>query len=285
MGVNMKTYHLPFTDIRLHRIAEPSDTIHAWCTSRVLTGGFFEWGPPDAPGADGMRFDPHTRELVAVGRYRRPGATMRHCHPVQIEPHPGKPCWLLTTGARELPRIIGLTGAAGAGKDTVAGILGLHKRVAFADALRREVCDAFGVSGATSLLTNRETKAVPTPWLSTRNCTDAGFCKLTPDHAVWRSPREIMQLWGTEYRRAQDADYWVKQVEPLLTGPTVVTDVRFDNEANLIRRHGGEIWQVARPGFDAHGGHASDVDGSRFAPDRVIHNTGSLDDLRVEVLR
>jgi hypothetical protein len=43
---------------------------------------------------------------------------------------------------------------------------------------------------------------------------------------------------------------------------------------------GGKIWQVQRPGVAPVNGHSSEVDGSQFAPVRVIRNDGDLKQLR-----
>ncbi len=179
-------------------------------------------------------------------------------------------------------KLIALCGAAGAGKDTVADILPARK-LAFADALYREVAEAWGIEQ--HVLRCRETKETPQERLALFRCADDNFVVDSHfgDHwGVARSPRQILQWWG-DYRRAQDPDYFVKQMRP--DGDTVITDVRFPNEAALVRQLGGQLWQIRRPGYEAGGtGHASDTDGSEFRPDVVLENFGSLDDLRRTVL-
>lgn len=183
-------------------------------------------------------------------------------------------------------RIIGLTGARGAGKDTVAKMLAseLFVRTAFADALYIEVAKAYGVP--VDLLQYRSTKETPLMALALERCADLGFVARMRDvfaqelaecakHAwlpesldffaairqdevlaQWmaepRSPRFILQYWGTEYRREVSGDsYWRDQVSSQLqTRPDekfVVTDVRFPDEANLLRSMGGAIIRVTRP--------------------------------------
>lgn len=196
------------------------------------------------------------------------------------------------------PLIIGLCGPAGAGKDTVAAILRAHagfRALAFADALREEVCSAYGIEPL--FLTRRELKDSPQAYLALGKCADQAFVnavrrKLQPMQADTflteaRSPRQVMQWWGTEYRRAQRATYWLDQVaqsvrnlnRAILQRTFVITDVRFTNEATAVRNMGGQIWQVTRPGAEATGGHASDVSGAEFNPDQIISNTGTVHDL------
>lgn len=191
------------------------------------------------------------------------------------------------------PKIIGLTGPAGSGKDSVADAI-VHltgaTRIAFADALRAEVCAAFGVPLA--YLTNRETKEHPISALALARCTDLRFVRWMQSHGVNlngpRSPRWVMQQWGTEYRRRQDSEYWCKKVVRRIgsalhihKSPLVVlTDVRFADEAITATDLGGVIWQVQRPGYvvpaDAH---ASETTGAEFMPDRVIDNSEGLPEL------
>ena len=178
-------------------------------------------------------------------------------------------------------KLIALCGAAGAGKDTVADMLPARK-LAFADALYREVAEAWGVEP--HVLRCRETKELPTELLAVDLCMDNGFREDFAKHwqALPRSPRQILQWWG-DYRRAQDPEYFVNRLQPV--GDTVITDVRFPNEAALVRQLGGQLWQICRPGYEAGGtGHASDTDGCEFRPDVILHNSGGLDDLRRMVL-
>ncbi len=55
--------------------------------------------------------------------------------------------------------------------------------------------------------------------------------------------RPVLQAWGTEFRRSQDPDYWVKKAEESITRtevgiPIVFTDARFPNELDMLRSNG-----------------------------------------------
>ena len=206
------------------------------------------------------------------------------------------------------PTIIALTGLAGTGKDSVADILVRHAsfhKLAFADALRHEVTEAYRLrmDDTIALLTDRAAKETPTQRLALTECSDFGFIgavALATRATVsqdWcnapRSPRQIMQWWGTEYRRAQRVDYWthrladhIRQLHKLDGRDRfVIPDCRFENEATMVRRRGGLVWQVCRAGIESvEGNHASQTDGSKLGPDNIIDNHASLDVLRDQVM-
>mgnify|MGYP000623823805 CR=1 FL=1 len=204
-------------------------------------------------------------------------------------------------------QIIALTGLAGTGKDTAADILATHcgfTKLAFADALRAEVQSAYNVPA--ELLTRRDLKEMPTAALALVECTDMGFVgamaramMMQGMALTWgwleaqRSPRQILQWWGTEYRRAQRVNYWLELLRDrirqlhALDGRTrfVITDCRFENEAAMIRAMGGVVWQITRDGVQSvEGQHASATDGTRLNPSVVIDNSGTLHSLREAVL-
>lgn len=202
--------------------------------------------------------------------------------------------------------LIGLTGPKGSGKDTVASLLRTHAGfypIAFADALREEIGHAFCIEPL--YLIRPETKEHPLSDLALRKClSDAFVGRMALQHLdrgvdidmdAPRSPRQIMQWWGTEYRRTQDADYWTVMLERrierlIMSGDQrriVVTDVRFDNEVACIRAEefGGVLWQVTRTGRDVpEGSHVSEVTGEQFEPDAVIDNSGDIRHLQQQVL-
>jgi hypothetical protein len=98
------------------------------------------------------------------------------------------------------------------------------------------------------------------------------------------SVRRILQWWGTEYRRNQDADYWTKawekKLEQLDLSQThvLVDDVRFMNELEMIRKHGGFFIRVERPGFNGANDHSSENSLDGFdAWDVVIINDAGLE--------
>ena len=179
--------------------------------------------------------------------------------------------------------IIGMLGAKGAGKDTVAERLVKYHgfiRVGFADELYRQVANTFGVT--VDFLGNRTTKESPLPELALKNCADPEFVKIALEIAkkekvpglkglflrlynsfsnsyllnAPRSPRWTLQLWGSEYRRIAGGNdsYWLNIVKDVISkNPTanyVITDVRFKNEATFTTSFGGILVRVRRKKID-----------------------------------
>lgn len=199
--------------------------------------------------------------------------------------------------------ILGLSGKAGAGKDSVADYLvrryGFVK-FSFSDALYREVAEAFGLEDE-SLLRDRATKEIQTKRLALCNCADkrfvdlmlAGKSDVVSAVALLEaalSPRQVLQWWGTEYRRAQDPDYWVKQAQDFVFGVRglfrypemapqhfVNTSVRFPNERGWIRSFGGNVWHIHRDGVDSVAEHQSEAGLPVLTDERQLWNNYTLE--------
>lgn len=191
--------------------------------------------------------------------------------------------------------VIGLAGRAGAGKDSCADILVARYqfvRLAFADALRLEIQDGFWVDPA---LFGVDMKEVCTPALAIGRCNDAQFIKrmvaLGINPAEPRSARQIMQWWGTEYRRHQDEHYWARRLTQKIDqlcfeghNRFVVTDVRFPNEAHTIKQLGGKLWLIRRKQAEClAASHVSEQLIDSLRPDVVVRNDESLSVLNLSV--
>lgn len=171
--------------------------------------------------------------------------------------------------------LIGLCGAAGSGKDTVASILretAQFYRVAFADPLYEMAAIVTGLLPED--LQDRELKEQEIDWIG-------------------KSPRQLLQTLGTEWgRNTVSESLWIdigmRRIDRLLADGrnVVVTDVRFDNEAAAVKSAGGEVWQVIRGEGCVRGvsmRHSSEDGISEVLIDKNIGNWGSLVRLRETV--
>lgn len=171
--------------------------------------------------------------------------------------------YMLTSGVK----LIGITGKAGAGKDTIADYLyNTYKDYyyePFAWGLKQAAKAAFCLEDAN--VTDRELKEQVNEFWGV-------------------SPRSILQFMGTEFFRdnAQKllpgigSDFWIKRMYGRLEGllaeedsgayepgdTIIIPDLRFQNEYDFIRKNGGIVIHVKRP--EATGevgitGHASEA--------------------------
>jgi hypothetical protein len=210
-----------------------------------------------------------------------------------------------------LPILIGLAGYAGSGKDTAADYL-VHThgfiKLAFADPLREEVANAWRINPAGQhIFSERSLKEHSTSLLALAHCADGAFVEaiiaeskqngeLTDDElrdALYcpRSPRWVLQHWGTNYRRWLTAeDYWARQIarrieQHMADGQSVViSDVRFDDEAELIHKNGGQVWRVWRHQVTPTGySHSSETPISTRLVNSTLSNDGTIGDMEANI--
>ncbi len=137
--------------------------------------------------------------------------------------------------------LVGITGACGAGKSTVARHLCEGhgwREMSFADPLKEGVMHMFGLR------------------------PEQVYCdKETVDPFWGVAPRALLQVVGTELVRErlaqhlpQVAPVWVRALDRRLSAllasdpdaKVVIPDVRFEDEVEYIRARGGAIWHVSR---------------------------------------
>jgi dephospho-CoA kinase len=193
-------------------------------------------------------------------------------------------------------KLIGICGQAGSGKDTISDLFESHgfTKIAFADPIKRSIMDWYGFS--------EEQVFGPSEF---RN-------KL--DKKVNLTPRFVLQTIGTEIARQIDELTWVnyamRVVDILLnnrcvhycqrrgvchsiyTSPrigVIISDVRFINEINNIKKHGGKVIKIVRDGSGLSGSsgkHQSENEMLNIPNDcfdLVIDNNGTLMDLKKTV--
>src|SRR5690242_8685342 len=140
--------------------------------------------------------------------------------------------------------IVGLSGKRGSGKDELSKKLYPlgWERWSYADELKRKIREEFGL---TIEQTDGTLKEIPTQYVN--------------EQGKALTPRDIMTLCGAYYR-AIDPLYWVKVVFKRLnetsfqtlnavvhTRKIVITDVRFPNEVEYLKREGAKIIRINRP--------------------------------------
>ena len=157
--------------------------------------------------------------------------------------------------------LIGISGKKKSGKDTAAKIISeqldnsviLH----FADALKLEIAQATGFS-----------------------------LRYIDEHKD--NFRLILQGWGTDFRRKiYGEDYWIKKLHEFIVEESednislsddcfnlIIADVRFQNEFDYIKSHGGIMIHMIRS-VDYSDNHISETELDEVKHDYTIHNIGT----------
>ena len=173
--------------------------------------------------------------------------------------------------------LIGITGRAQSGKDTVADWLKDehgYRVFAFADPIY-EMVDLLARSLGHNFLFTGTARSF---WSDYKNVY------LTPEFSV----RRALQTLGTDWGRHQSPDIWIRAMDQRVrsTPPEeniVIPDVRFDNEVRFVHRFShSRILRIERPDLPDLGAawkeHESEM--QRLPFDHMITNDGTVNDLR-----
>ena len=169
--------------------------------------------------------------------------------------------------------IIGLSGYAQVGKDTVANYLVSNygfTKISFADPIREalyaldpKLTDYPGLPG------------ISLSWIVDRS----GWESVKKDSP---EARRLLQRFGTEVGRQMfGKDFWVHQglLRAKEHDKVVFADTRFMNEANAIRATGGQVWRIHKQGHGPVNGHPSEVALDDYRFDWTLPNYASIEDL------
>lgn len=205
-------------------------------------------------------------------------------------------------------KIIGLAGKAGAGKDSVANFLVESERftkIAFAAPLKELCCNVFDVEP--EYFDDRKLKEGELPCYIT--LTHSHIEKIEDALRKWgfdvdyiaqhnfidfvgtefKKPRQILQTIGDMLRNNIREDIFIVMLFSRikeLSSNVVVSDVRFKNERDALKKAGAKLVLVKRQELDSKDKHKSENDlGEEKEYDAVIKNDDiSLQALKSEVL-
>ena len=166
--------------------------------------------------------------------------------------------------------IIGLCGKAYSGKTTAACFFerGLYERKSFAKPLKDAAIAMTGLDE--KYFYDPDIKFETIPWIG-------------------KSPREILQLMGTNFvRQMINKDFWTLRMEEELSKVElrrniVIDDIRFRNEAALVKKLGGTTIKIQRNTGHENDGHESEnID---FPVDYVVDNNTTVDAMERQLAR
>lgn len=169
----------------------------------------------------------------------------------------------------ETTKLLGLAGKARAGKDTIADYvcknLG-YEHYWFSKPLKEAARHMFGLNDAQLY----------------------GELKETVDRRWKKSPREILQLLGTEVARDMfHKDLWIMRATQEFTRceqpGMVISDIRFENEATWVREAGGVVVHVRRPNAPSVRKHITESGIAIEPEDIIIDNIGTIQHLHREI--
>lgn len=166
------------------------------------------------------------------------------------------------------PAIIGFSGPARSGKDTAGAFVQAELGgylYAFAEPMK-QMLRPLGINMSDPYWEERKDDIVP---------------------ALGVSPRRLMQTLGTEWgRELINPELWVLLAKMRFLERRrrmIITDVRFENEADFVRSNGGIIVHMQPKQEYQVAAHISEDGIDVKEGDKIIVNDGSLEDLQTSV--
>lgn len=175
------------------------------------------------------------------------------------------------------PKLVAICGLAGSGKDTAAEALVEDgwARVAFADPIREALLRLDPDIPYRGCVLKLSSIIRQYGWdVAKRDCPPI---------------RRLLQRLGDEVgRQMWGQHFWTAQAQHVIFDfladgvPVVVTDVRYADEAKWVRDNMGLLVKIRRPGVLQLDHPSEEMD---FEPDMVLHNEGTMEELRSAIRR
>lgn len=187
------------------------------------------------------------------------------------------------TAPHEHAPIIGLSGWATSGKDSVGEVLTRlygYQRVSFADNLKAFVRDVNPIV---------DVQHEPGSSWGPHVRRAEALVQAVGDREAKQVAeyRRLLQDVGNKAREHFGENVWVNAAFRTLDPDKhyVITDCRYKNEAQAIKDRGGIVLRVMRPGVEPLNDHVSEIDLDDWPFDGFVMNDGTLLDLEGEVQR
>jgi hypothetical protein len=185
--------------------------------------------------------------------------------------------------------LYGISGAKGHGKDTFCNLVLENSRgksfdvLHFADDLKKMASRIFSIPFECFIDPSKKEIPFKIPLeldlFVPAMVTETGLPIVTKGF-VAKSPRDVMQLFGTEYVRSIQDDYWICRTISKIAASkkAIIPDTRFVKEADGIRSIHGKIIEIIRIDLPESGDlHSSETERSLIKPDLVVGvRTGDL---------
>ena len=166
-----------------------------------------------------------------------------------------------------MPTIIALTGRKGSGKTSLARILSKSHDywiIPLANPIKVMVEALLKYQGCPQETAQRMLR---------------GDLKEEPTfYFAGKSPRYVMQTLGTEWRNLISENLWLDIWENAIyrSQKVVVDDLRFPHEAERMKKLGGKVIRIARPGIESDNSHPSESAIDQLPVDLELTNDSSI---------
>ncbi len=146
-----------------------------------------------------------------------------------------------------MSHLIALTGFAGSGKNEAAKALEGWQVVSFADPIRADL---------------EELNPIVYPGYRLKDALKqyGGWELAKRSDCVGPELRNLMQRYGMLQRERYGENVWVNRALPqlMMAGNSVIVDLRFPNELAMVKRLGGVVVRITRPGVGPCNEHCSE---------------------------
>lgn len=176
--------------------------------------------------------------------------------------------------------IIGLIGYAGSGKDTTADFLVENynfTKLSFGSILKDVVASLFSWPRELLEGDTNESRIF-------RETKDEWWSK---ELNMEITPRKMFQMIGTDIMRNHfHTDIWLLSLKKKLTqyDNVIITDIRFNNEYDFVKKLGGIIIKIVRPNISILN-HSSELSIDKFDYDYSIINNDNIESLLFKIIK